>query len=90
MKITELKIARKHSWAAASASNPLVCTVKLQSETATVETVLNDDDMHAMIGLVQRLVADAAARNVAAFCEDVTAIEAGKSVDLLAAPGGAQ
>lgn len=88
MKLTELKIARKHSWSEASATNPLICTVKLSSDHATVETVLSDDDMHAMIKLVQRLVADAAARNVASFCDDVTAIEAGESRDLLAAPGG--
>ena len=77
MKITELKIAPKRSYALHGEDNPLVCTVKLSSDDATVETVLNDDDMHQMLRLVQRLVADAAARNIDAFVDEVTALEAG-------------
>lgn len=76
MKLTELKIAAANSWAKISADNPLVCSVKLSSDKAIVETALSDDDTRQVLRLVQRLVADAAARNVAAFVDEVTAIEA--------------
>ncbi len=75
MKITELKIAPKSSWSAVGSDNPLVCTVKLASENAVVETVLHDDQIRQVLMLVQGIVADAAQRNVAAFVSQVMAIE---------------
>jgi hypothetical protein len=55
--------------------NPLVCTVKLSSETAVVETLLHDDQIEQILMLVQGIVAEAAQRNVAAFVSQVLAIE---------------
>ncbi len=81
MKITELKIAPKRTWDAVSESNPLVCTVKLASETATVETALHDDQVHQVLLLVQSIVAEAAHRNVAEFVSQVTSIEAPKEIE---------
>lgn len=75
MKLTELKIAPKYPWQAVGSDNPLVCTVKLSSETAVVETVLHDDQIRQVLMLVQGVVAEAAQRNVAAFVSQVTAIE---------------
>lgn len=75
MKITQLKIAPSLSFRDVSENNPLVCTVKLASDKATVETVLSQEDMHEMLRLVQRLVADAAERNIAEFVNTVTEIE---------------
>ena len=81
MKLTELRIAPKHSWEGVSDKNPLVCTVKLSSETATVETVLHEDQVQQVLALVQHIVAEAAQRNVAAFAAQVTAIEAPKEIE---------
>ena len=75
MKITELKIAPKSSWQMVGRDNPMVCTVKLASENAVVETVLHDDQIRQVLMLVQGIVADAAQRNVAAFVSQVMAIE---------------
>jgi len=80
MKITELKIAPKHTWQKVSNDNPLVCTVKLESETATVETALHEDQVRQVLALVQSIVAEAATRNVEAFASHVTAIEAQKGI----------
>lgn len=76
MKLTELKIAPKNSWQAAGVNNPVICTVKLTSETATVETVLTDEQIQRVLDLVQHIVADAARRNVAEFVASVRQIEA--------------
>jgi hypothetical protein len=81
MKLTELKIAPKSSWSAVSNSNPMICTVKLSSETATVETVLTDDEIHRVLDLVQHIVADAARRNVAEFVASVRQIEAPQVIE---------
>lgn len=81
MKLTELRIAPKRSWYMASNDNPLVCTVKLASETATVETELHEDQVRQVLALVQNIVAEAAQRNVAAFVSQVTAIEAQKEIE---------
>jgi len=75
MKITELKIAPKHAWQKVSDDNPLVCTVKLESETATVETALHEDQVRQVLALVQSIVVDATTRNLAAFVSQVTAEE---------------
>jgi hypothetical protein len=75
MKITELKIAPKNTWMPLGDANPLVCTVKLASENAVVETVLHDDHVMQVLLLVQGIVAEAAQRNVAAFVSQVLAIE---------------
>ena len=80
MKLTELKIAPKRTWATVSNDNPLVCTVKLESETATVETALHEDQVRQVLALVQSIAAEAATRNVAAFASKVTAIEAQKGI----------
>jgi len=81
MKLTKLEIAPKSSWQPVSASNPLVCTVKLSSDAATVETVLHDDQIAQVLALVQHIVAEAAHRNVAAFVAQITAIEAQKAIE---------
>lgn len=75
MKLTELKIAARYSWTPVGTDNPLVCTVKLSSDDATVETTLHDDQVRQVLALVQHIVAEAAQRNVAAFVSQVTAIE---------------
>ena len=80
MKLTELRIAPKRSWEGVSDTNPLICTVKLSSETATVETALHADQVHQVLALVQHIVAEAAQRNVAAFAAQVTAIEAPREI----------
>ena len=81
MKLTELKIAPKRGWEIVSNDNPLVCTVKLASESATVETALHEDQVRQVLALVQNIVAEAAQRNVAAFVSQVTAIEAQKELE---------
>ena len=81
MKLTELRIAPKRGWENVSTSNPLVCTVKLASESATVETALHEDQVRQVLALVQNIVAEAAQRNVAAFVSQVTAIEAQKELE---------
>lgn len=73
MKLTELRIGPKTSW---DMKSPMVCTVKLSSDHATVETILSDDQIQAVLRLVQGIVADAAARNVADFVAQVGAISA--------------
>lgn len=78
MRLTELKIAPTHSWDRPSDENPLICTVKLSSEKATVETVLHPDQVQQVLSLVQSIVAEAAQRNVADFVSQVTAIEGPK------------
>lgn len=75
MKITELKIAPKSRWASASEDNPTICTVKLESETATVETVLSEEQVRRVLMLVQDIVAEAAERNVKEFVAAVSQIE---------------
>lgn len=79
MRLTELKIAPTRSWDQMGNDNPLVCTVKLSSEKATVETVLHPDQVQQVLALVQNIVADAAQRNVADFVSQVTAIEGPKA-----------
>ena len=79
MRLTELKIAPTRSWDKLGNDNPLVCTVKLSSEKATVETVLHPDQVQQVLALVQNIVADAAQRNVADFVSQVTAIEGPKA-----------
>jgi len=81
MKLTELKIAPKRVWEMVSNDNPLVCTVRLASITATVETALHEDQVRQVLALVQSIVAEAAQRNVAAFVSEVTAIEAQKEIE---------
>jgi hypothetical protein len=81
MKLTELKIAPTRSWDRPGDKNPLICTVKLSSETATVETALHPDQVQQLLLLVQKIVAEAAQRNVAAFVQQVTAIEATKEIE---------
>ena len=82
MRLTELKIAPTRSWDRPSDDNPLICTVKLSSEKATVETVLHPDQVQQVLSLVlslvQSIVAEAAQRNVADFVSQVTAIEGPK------------
>jgi len=78
MRLTELKIAPTRSWDRPSDENPLICTVKLSSEKATVETVLHPDQVQQVLSLVQNIVAEAAQRNVADFVSQVTAIEGPK------------
>ena len=75
MKLTQLVIGPKEPW---NSNSPCVCTVKLASETATVETILSHDDMQRMLDLVQSIVADAAERNVAAFVGAIRTVEADK------------
>lgn len=75
MKITQLTIGPRNSW---DAKSPTICTVKIASEAATVETVLNDDDLNRILDLVQGIVAEAGARNMAAFVDAVRTIDADK------------
>lgn len=79
MQLTELKIAPTRHWDKLGDDNPLVCTVKLSSEKATVETMLYPDQVQQVLALVQTIVADAAQRNVADFVSQVTAIEGPKA-----------
>lgn len=81
MKLTELKIAPRKTWEGTSSTNLLVCTVKLSSDNATVETALHEDQVRQVLALVQSIVAEAAQRNVAAFVSQVTAIEAQKEIE---------
>jgi hypothetical protein len=78
MQLTELKISARNQYRELSAKNPLVCSVKLSSEKAIVETVLHPDQLHQVLLLVQGIVADAAKRNVDEFVSQVTAIEGPK------------
>jgi len=71
-ELTNLTIAPKHSWRVADTDNPLICTIKLHSEHAIVETVLSDEDMESILSLVSHLVSEAAVRNVAEFQAAVT------------------
>lgn len=78
MKLTQLTIGPKHTWSPASKDNPVICTVKLSSENATVETVLNDEQIQRVLDLVQHIVAEAARRNVAEFVASVRQLEVPK------------
>jgi len=80
MKLTELKIAPQNSWGAVGDNNPLICTVNLASDHATVQTALHADQIAMILDLVQRIVAEAAQRNVADFVAQVTALEAQKKI----------
>lgn len=80
MKLTQLTIGPKHAWNIASKENPVICTVKLSSENATVETVLNDEQIQRVLDLVQNIVAEAARKNVAEFVASVRQIEAPKVI----------
>lgn len=82
MKLTELKIGPKHSWASPSPENPIICTVKLSSEHATVETVLSEDQVQKVLALVQGIVAEAAKRNVADFVAQAQMIETPATVQI--------
>lgn len=75
MKLTELRIAPKSDWSKVGPDNPMICTVKLNSENATVQTVLSDEQVQRVIALVQGIVAEAARVNVAAFVASVNQIE---------------
>lgn len=75
MKLTKLTIGPKNAWDAAS---PTICTVQLASESATVETMLNSNDLNRILDLVQGIVAEAGARNMAEFVSAVRAIEGDK------------
>lgn len=75
MKLTELKIGPQHAWKAQGIENPVICTVKLSSETATVETILTNDQIQRVLDLVQHIVAEAARKNVADFVASVRQIE---------------
>lgn len=78
MQLTELTIKARHSWEEVGESNPLICTVKLSSEKARVETALSDADAQKMLDLIQGIVADAAKRNIDEFCAAVSQVEAQK------------
>ena len=78
MQLTELTIQARNRYRDLSADNPLVCTVKLSSEKAIVETALHPDQVHQVLALVQGIVAEAAKRNVDEFVSQVTAIEGPK------------
>ena len=80
MNLTELKIAPQQTYRQVAQDNPLICTVTLKSENATVQTVLHVDQVAMILDLVQRIVADAAQRNVADFVAQVTAFEAQKKI----------
>jgi len=80
MKLTQLTIGPKHTWSAVSKENPVICTVKLSSENATVETVLNDEQIQRVLDLVQHIVAEAARKNVAEFVASIQQIEAPKVI----------
>lgn len=80
MRLTELKIGPQHGWKAAGLDNPVICTVKLSSETATVETILTDDQIQRVLDLVQHIVAEAARKNVADFVASLRQIEAPKVI----------
>jgi len=82
MKLTRLMIAPRSDW---DKNSPIICTVKLSSEAATVETVLSDDQAQQVLALVQGIVAEAAARNVADFVAHVSALQASASVAALTA-----
>ena len=84
MKITGITIQPRHSWEGVTEKNPLRATVKLSSDNATVETVLNDDDCQRLLDLVQDIIADAAERNVREFVQAVRAIPAEKQVAIAA------
>jgi hypothetical protein len=78
MKLTELTIQARNKYLDLSANNPLVCTVKLSSDKAIVETALHADQINQVLALVQGIVADAAKRNVDEFVSQVAAIEGPK------------
>jgi hypothetical protein len=58
MKLTELKIAPRHSWSKISASNPMVCSVKLESEGAIVESAIPPEEVEKIIALVSQIVSE--------------------------------
>ena len=67
MHLTSLTIEPRNRYRTNDEQNPMVCTVKLASEKATVETVLSDEQVLQVLRLVQGIVADAAKRNVDDF-----------------------
>ena len=85
MKLTELKIAPRHSWSKVSASNPMVCSVKLESEGAIVESAIPPEEVEKIIALVSQIVTKSVAKNVADFISQVTAVEASAAANALPA-----
>jgi len=85
MKLTELKIAPRHSWSQISASNPMVCSVKLESEGAIVESAIPSGEVEKIIALVSQIVTKSVAKNIADFVAEVTAVEASAAANALPA-----
>ena len=83
LKVTELKIAPKNSWEVPGIKNPLVASIKLRSETSTIECVLSEDAMRRMIDLCADEIAASAEARVREFVQSVNAIEGRKDHALL-------
>lgn len=73
-KLTKLTIGPRNSW---QAESPVICTVQLNDDKSTVETVLSDADCQRILDLVRVVVAEAAKRNVEDFVHAARAIDAG-------------
>lgn len=76
MKLTQLKIGARNEWGSQPEDRQMICTVKLESEKTTVETVLSDGDVQRVLDLIREVVSAAAERNVSAFVAAARAIEA--------------
>ncbi len=76
MKLTSLTIGPRDSWSDLSETNPLICRVKLQTDYATVETILNPDCSRRILDICAEEVAQGASDRVNEFREHVLAIPA--------------
>ncbi len=85
MKLTELKIAPRKSWAKVGADNPMICSVKLQSDDAIVESAIPPEEVEKIIALVSQIVTKSVERNVSDFVQEAKAIEARNAVEALPA-----
>ena len=75
MKMTALNIAPKSSWQKVSEENPLVATVKIESEHSVVETELSPVTCQRLLKVVASEIKANAAANMDEFVLAVTAIE---------------
>ena len=83
MKMTELRVSPRSAYSPIGENNPLVATVKLQSEKTTVECVLSDETARKMLDLCAVEIAENSRKNVDDFVAAVSAIEGDKSKVLL-------
>ena len=82
-KLTELHIRPETTYLPFGKNNPMIATVKLNSDQSVIETRLSSEVMHKILLLCQEEIINEAKRNMDEFVSTVTAIETPVEVELL-------